>query len=66
MTYSMVWDAMQNKVSETMIRRDADQASVPFDDGNRDYQEYKAWLAEGNTPTVVVAPTVNARSGDGL
>lgn len=24
--------------------------SIPFVDGNTDYEEYKKWLAEGNTP----------------
>jgi hypothetical protein len=51
MTYTQVWDTMTNAVSETMILRDADQAWIPFDDGNRDYQEYKAWLDEGHQPT---------------
>ena len=23
---------------------------IPFDEGNSDYQEYKEWLAAGNTP----------------
>ncbi len=32
------------------ILRLADDATIPFDEGNRDYQEYKAWLAKGNTP----------------
>lgn len=50
MTYSLVWDAMINKVSETMIRRDEDGAFIPFDPDNVDYQAYRAWLAEGNEP----------------
>ena len=24
--------------------------SIPFDEGNTDYQEYLAWVADGNTP----------------
>lgn len=32
------------------ILRLADNATIPFDESNTDYQEYKAWLAEGNKP----------------
>ena len=56
MTYTQVWDPMQNKVNDTMIQRDEDQAFIPFDPANVDYQEYLAWLAEGNEPTPATPP----------
>ena len=33
-----------------VIRRKSDQATIPFDPANIDYQEYLEWGAEGNTP----------------
>ncbi len=38
------------KLQNQSIKRLSDGASIPFADGNRDYEEYKQWLSEGNTP----------------
>ncbi len=36
-------------VRTDQILRKADNAVIPFDEANTDYQEYLAWVAEGNT-----------------
>ena len=39
-----------DSVNSENIIRIADGVCIPFDEGNRDYQEYLEWLEEGNTP----------------
>ena len=36
-------------VSTSCILRKEDNAVIPFDEANTDYQEYLEWVAEGNT-----------------
>ena len=33
-----------------VVQRLSDNAFIPFDPDNTDYQEYLKWLEEGNTP----------------
>jgi hypothetical protein len=35
---------------DDFVVRLADNAFIPFDPGNTDYQAYLKWVAEGNTP----------------
>ena len=39
-----------NIVSIQLIKDNGTELSIPFDEANRDYQEYLEWVAEGNEP----------------
>jgi len=47
--YKKVNDGITNEETNIIIRI-LDNAYIPFDPANTDYQEYLAWVAEGNTP----------------
>ena len=50
-------------VRDDLIERIADNAFIPFDPANTDYQEYLKWLAEGNQPIPADAGEGNAPIG---
>jgi hypothetical protein len=47
--YQQIKDPSGN-INPNMIKRLPDQANIPNDPANTDWQAYQEWLAAGNTP----------------
>ena len=48
---------LDGSVSDNIIMRLSDNAFIPFDPANTDYQEYLKWLSEGNEPLPADEPS---------
>ena len=47
--YKLVKDPFTNEVDSVKTKVGSTVTNIPFKEGNRHYQDYLAWVAEGNT-----------------
>jgi hypothetical protein len=48
--YQQLIDSFTGQISTTQIKRLPDNAFIPNDPDNTDWQAYQEWLAAGNVP----------------
>ena len=48
--YKQIKNVFDETVPSQMVKRIADNAWIPFDPANTDYQEYLKWVEAGNAP----------------
>jgi hypothetical protein len=49
-TYKLLKDKLTNEVTSVLKVNGEIHTGIPFDNANKDYQEYLEWVKEGNTP----------------
>ena len=47
--YKLYKDFDRDTVTSVFLTKDGKEYSIPFKEANTDYQDYLAWVAEGNT-----------------
>ena len=47
--YKLYKDLVTDVVVSVFVSKNGKTYSIPFDPNNTDYQDYLAWVAEGNT-----------------